>query len=50
METYWLIIGPLVLLAVGMLGGVWYVAGTVPRVAADDRGVGRDSGDLGDSR
>lgn len=50
MEMYWLIIGPLVLLAIAMLGGVWYVAGTVPRVAADDRSVGRDGGGLDDRR
>ena len=49
-EPYWVIIGPLVLVAVGMMVRLWYVAGTVSRVAADDRGVGRDGGDLGDRR
>lgn len=39
---YWLIIGPLVVLNVVMLGRLWYVAGTAPRVGADARGVAGD--------
>lgn len=42
MPAYWLIIGPLVVLNLILLFGVWYAAGTVARVGPDRRSLDRD--------